>query len=1025
VVAGVPEGARLSAGYHDAVTDQWLLSEAELAGLQLIPPEDFSGDVALDVTVVETDALGHAVSTSQSITATLAAVTDAPDLNAAPEAGTEDTAVALNLAANLADADGSESLTAVTISDLPAGATLVGSGITDHGDGTYSIAPAHLASLAVRPPPNAHGDHTLTLSATTTEAATGATATSTTSVAFSAAAAADAPTLSVSSASGAEDSSIALTISASLVDTDGSEVVSIVISGLPAAAQLSAGSNNGDGSWTLPQADLAGLTLTPPLNHSGPINATVTAYALERSDGSVASTSAPLTIGVTDAADRPFMTLNDRLGGTEDTAITLGLTARLSDTDGSETLSVRATGVPAGGTFNAGTNNGDGSWSFTAAQLPGLRFTPPANLSGDVVLSFTATATELNGATNSVTETVTLVLTAVTDAPTLTTSAATGTEDNAVALSITTALVDTDGSETLMRVVIGNMPAGATLSAGTDQGDGTWLLEPADLAGLMFVPAAGWAGVAELTVTSTAKEASTGLEASTTSSLPLRVELAAVADAPTLAASAAPGSEDTAMALAITAALTDTDGSEALHRVVISGLPAGATLSAGTVQGDGSWQLTPAQLAGLRLVPAANWSGSATLSVTAFAREASNGDEASTTRTLAVSFAAVADAPNLSTSPATGAEDAPLSLAISAALTDTDGSEALHRVVISGLPAGATLSAGTVQGDGSWQLTPAQLAGLQLVPAANWSGSATLSITAFAREAWNGDEESRSATLALTVTAVNDAPVLLTTAAAGGAMAGDTEADIVATASASDVDHATAAGAVVALGAGRLAGDSLSVQGYTLTADGSDMLVGATGIRIVGGGFNDATGQLVLSGTASHATYAGVLEGLALVRGDGTGLAAGTRSISITLSDAAGGSDTETLGVAVAALASGTPGGEALVNGTGGADSFTGTALDETLRGGGGDDLFALGMDGSHDVVGGGAGTDTIALAGVFGAPTSAAPPGNGWQLVLDNADPGAVQDSNSIDFSSAASGHIVLGDGTQVEFSGIERITW
>jgi hypothetical protein len=161
------------------------------------------------------------------------------------------------------------------------------------------------------------------------------------------------------------------------------------------------------------------------------------------------------------------------------------------------------------------------------------------------------------------------------------------------------------------------------------------------------------------------------------------------------------------------------------------------------------------------------------------------------------------------------------------------------------------------------------------------------------------------------------------------------------------------------------------------------------------------------------------------VRGDGTGLAAGTRSISITLSDAAGGSDTETLGVAVAAPASGTPGGEALVNGTGGADSFTGTALDETLRGGGGDDLFALGMDGSHDVVGGGAGTDTIALAGVFGAPTGAAPPGNGWQLVLDNADPGAVQDSNSIDFSSAASGHIVLGDGTQVEFSGIERITW
>lgn len=1024
-VSALGDGAQLSAGYYDAVTDQWLLTEAELAGLQLIPPEDFSGDVTLDVTVVGTDALGHTVRTTESVTATLDAVADAPGLDDAPAAGTEDTPVALNLAANLADTDGSESVTAVTISDLPAGATLVGSGITDNGDGTYSIDPAHLASLAVRPPPHAHGDYTLTFSATTTEAATGATATSTTSVAFSVAAEADAPTLAASAASGIEDSAIPLTVSAALVDTDGSEVVSIVIAGLPAGAQLSAGSNNGDGSWTLLPTELAGLTLTPPLNHSGTINATVTAYALERSNGSVASTSVPLTIGVSDTADTPFMDLRETIGGTEDTAITLGLTARLSDTDGSETLSVRATGVPAGGTFNAGTNNGDGSWSFTAAQLSGLRFTPPTNLAGDVVLSFTATATELDGTTSSVTDTVTLAITAVTDAPTLSTSGAAGTEDSAVALSITTALVDTDGSETLVRVVIGNMPAGATLSAGTDQGDGTWLLEPADLAGLMFVPASGWAGTAELTVTSTARETSTGLEADTTTTLPLVVEVAAEADAPTLSATAAPGTEDTAVALSITAALTDTDGSETLARVVISGLPAGATLSAGTLQGDGSWQLTPAQLAGLQLIPAANWSGSATLSVTAVAREASNGDEASTTTTMAVSVAAVADAPSLSASPATGTEDSSLSLAITAALTDTDGSESINRVVISGLPPGATLSAGTAQGDGSWQLTPAQLAGLQLIPAANWSGTATLSVTAFAREASNSDEESTGTTLALTISAVNDAPVLLTTAATAGAMAGDTEADIVGTASASDADHATAAGAVIALGAGRLSGDSISVQGYTLTADGSDMLVGATGIRIIGGSFNDATGQLVLSGTASHETYADVLEGLTLVRGDGTGLAAGTRSISITLTDAGGASDTETLSVAVAAPASGTPGGEALVNGTGGADSFTGTVLDETFRGKGGNDLFTLGMDGSSDVVDGAGGTDTIALAGVFGAPTSGAPPGNGWQLVLDNADPGAVQDANSIDFSTAASGHIVLGDGTQVEFSGIERITW
>ena len=50
-------------------------------------------------------------------------------------------------------------------------------------------------------------------------------------------------------------------------------------------------------------------------------------------------------------------------------------------------------------------------------------------------------------------------------------SNASGNEDNAIALSITSNLTDTDGSETLS-VVISDVPSGAVLSAGTDNGDG-------------------------------------------------------------------------------------------------------------------------------------------------------------------------------------------------------------------------------------------------------------------------------------------------------------------------------------------------------------------------------------------------------------------------------------------------------------------------------------------------------------------------------------------------------------------------
>ena len=82
---------------------------------------------------------------------------------------------------------------------------------------------------------------------------------------------ADAPTLTVtSSATGDEDSAIALTITSSLLDTDGSETLSIEITGVPAGATLSAGTDNGGGSWTLTPAELAGLTITPPARQRQP-----------------------------------------------------------------------------------------------------------------------------------------------------------------------------------------------------------------------------------------------------------------------------------------------------------------------------------------------------------------------------------------------------------------------------------------------------------------------------------------------------------------------------------------------------------------------------------------------------------------------------------------------------------------------------------------------------------------------------------------------------------------------------------
>jgi Ca2+-binding RTX toxin-like protein len=76
----------------------------------------------------------------------------------------------------------------------------------------------------------------------------------------------------------------------------------------------------------------------------------------------------------------------------------------LADKSGSEVLSVVVSGVPAGARFASGTDNGDGSWSFTAADLGSLLLMPPANFSGALALTITATALDTANGDTAVTQ---------------------------------------------------------------------------------------------------------------------------------------------------------------------------------------------------------------------------------------------------------------------------------------------------------------------------------------------------------------------------------------------------------------------------------------------------------------------------------------------------------------------------------------------------------------------------------------------------------------------------------------------
>ncbi|MBW3546183.1 MAG: cadherin repeat domain-containing protein, partial [Bacteroidetes bacterium] len=130
-----------------------------------------------------------------------------------------------------------------------------------------------------------------------------------------------------------------------------------------------------------------------------------------------------------------------------------------------------------------------------------------------------------------------------------------------------------------------------------------------------------------------------------------------------------------------------------------------------------------------------------------------------TSKQFALTVEAVADKPVVSTTDAAGPEDTWIPLSFAAELVDQDGSENLLYYLVENVAAGAALSAGTVQSEGLWKLSPEQLAQLSILPPLNFVGEFTLRIRAASQEASNSSQaESSSVNLIVRVDGVNDAP---------------------------------------------------------------------------------------------------------------------------------------------------------------------------------------------------------------------------------------------------------------------------
>ena len=262
---------------------------------------------------------------------------------------------------------------------------------------------------------------------------------------------------------------------------------------------------------------LGNIIFTPAGNHSGPAS-----FDYTISDGNGGTSKATVNIDVTAVADTPTLTVTDA-----DTyagiVIPLDIASALTDTDGSETLSIEVSGIPSGSTLSAGTQIADdgssATWSLGSADLANLTLSPSANSGGIVTFTVTAKATEVsNGDAASTTATMDVT---INRPPTANDDTVLATEDTPITITAATLLcndIDLDPGdvksistvEPIVRDASGNAVGTAALTTGGD---------------VLFTPNANWNGTANFDYTMSDRF-------DETSSATVTVNVAAVNDAP-------------------------------------------------------------------------------------------------------------------------------------------------------------------------------------------------------------------------------------------------------------------------------------------------------------------------------------------------------------------------------------------------------------------------------------------------------------------------------------------------------------
>ena len=431
---------------------------------------------------------------------------------------------------------------------------------------------------------------------------------------------------------------------------------------------------NGDGA----------LEYTPNENFNG-----VETLTYSISDGNGGTDTATVTITVNPVNDDPEA-VDDSYTTDEDTVLSIapaGVLANDSDLDG-DTLTVSSFTQPANGTVSIGS---DGS----------LQYTPNANFNG--VDTLTYTVSDGNGGTD--TATVAITVNPINDAPDAVDDAYTTDED--VVLTIVPAGVlsnDSDVDGDTLTVTSFTQPANGSVLLGAN-------------GALQYTPDENFNGTDTLTYT-----ISDGNGGSDTATVTITVN--PVNDAPEAVDDAYEVAEDTVLTI-VPLGVLDNDSDEDGDTLTVSSFTQPANGSV-TVGANGALEYTPDE----------NFNGIDTLTYTV-----SDGNGGTDTATVSITVTPVNDSPDAVDDTYETTEDTPLTVVPAGVLgndSDPDGDP----LTVTGFtqPANGTLAVGS---DGSLEYTPNE----------NFNGTETFSYTIS-----DGNGGTDTATVTINVGVVNDQP---------------------------------------------------------------------------------------------------------------------------------------------------------------------------------------------------------------------------------------------------------------------------